>query len=66
MEPYCTTAESTISKFPGSKHFRKRKLLNVTEFRENNVFLPTGVYFPPQSSYDKFGKNHGADYTIYI
>lgn len=53
MEPYCTTAESTISKFPGSKHFRKWKLLNVTEFRENNAFLPTVVYFPPQSLYDR-------------
>lgn len=31
------------------------------EFRENNAFLTTGVYFPPQGSNEKILKNHGTE-----
>lgn len=36
------------------------------EFRKNNAFLTTGVYFPPQGSNEKNFKNHGTDYAIYV
>lgn len=37
---------------------------SVIKFRENNAFLPIGVYFPLQGSNDKFLKNYGTDYAI--
>lgn len=62
-----TTADSFISKFLGTRHWENEThSLYVMEFTENNAFLTTGVYFPPQGPNDNLKKNYGTDYAIYV